>query len=76
MTFLKNTEGVLSQSKKSQTNAQKNQKRQMPKMDETEYLFSSKANKTRLLKSLENADKGKNLIEINIKDIKKQLKIK
>jgi hypothetical protein len=45
-------------------------------MDETEYLFSSKANKTRLLKSLENADKNKNLIEINLKDLKKQLGVK
>jgi hypothetical protein len=54
----------------------KNQKKQIPKMDETEYLFSSKANKTRLLKSLDNVDKGKNLIAINLKDLKKQLGIK
>jgi hypothetical protein len=52
------------------------QKKQIPKMDETEYLFSSEANKTRLLKSLDNADKGENLIEINLKDFKKQLILK
>jgi hypothetical protein len=52
------------------------QKKQLPKMDETEYLFSSEANKTRLLKSLENADNNKNLIAINLKDLKKQLSIK
>lgn len=52
------------------------QKKQIPKMDETEYLFSSEANKTRLLKSLENADNNKNLIAINLKDLKKQLGIK
>ncbi len=45
------------------------------KMDETDYLFSSQANKTRLLKSLENADKGENLTEINLTDFKKQLGI-
>jgi hypothetical protein len=42
-------------------------------MDETDYLFSTQANKTRLLKSLENADKGENLTEINLVDFKKQL---
>jgi hypothetical protein len=42
-------------------------------MDETDYLFSSQTNKTRLLKSLENADKGENLTEINLDDFKKQL---
>jgi hypothetical protein len=52
------------------------QKKQLPKMDETEYLFSSEANKTRLLKSLKNADNNKNLIAINLKDLKKQLSIK
>jgi hypothetical protein len=56
--------------------SKKIQKKQIPKMDETEYLFSSEANKTRLLKSLENADKGENLIEINLKDLKKQLSVK
>jgi hypothetical protein len=44
-------------------------------MDETDYLFSSQTNKTRLLKSLENADKGENLTEINLDDFKKQLGI-
>jgi hypothetical protein len=42
-------------------------------MDETDYLFSTQANKIRLLKSLENADKGENLTEINLVDFKKQL---
>ena len=44
-------------------------------MDETDYLFSTEANKKRLLKSLENADKGENLTEINLVDFKKQLGI-
>lgn len=44
-------------------------------MDETDYLFSSQANKTRLLKSIENVDKGENLTEINLDDFKKQLGI-
>jgi hypothetical protein len=51
-------------------------KKQIRKMDETEYLFSTEANKTRLLKSLENADKSENLTEINLKDFKKQLSVK
>ena len=42
-------------------------------MDATDYLFSTQANKTRLLKSLENADKGEHLTEINLTDLKKQL---
>lgn len=42
-------------------------------MDATDYLFSTQANKTRLLKALENADKGENLTEINLNDFKKQL---
>ena len=42
-------------------------------MDATDYLFSTQANKNRLLKALENADKGENLTEINLNDFKKQL---
>jgi hypothetical protein len=42
-------------------------------MDATDYLFSTQTNKTRLLKALENADKGENLTEINLADFKKQL---
>jgi hypothetical protein len=42
-------------------------------MDATDYLFSSQTNKARLLKALENADKGENLTEINLNDFKKQL---
>lgn len=42
-------------------------------MDATDYLFSTQANKTRLLKAIENADKGENLTEINLTDFKKQL---
>ena len=48
----------------------------LKEMDETEYLFSNQANKTRLLKALENADKGENLTEINLDDFKEQLGIK
>jgi hypothetical protein len=42
-------------------------------MDASDYLFSSQTNKMRLLKALENADKGENLIEIDLDDLKKQL---
>ena len=42
-------------------------------MDATDYLFSTEANKMRLLKAIENADKGENLTEINLTDFKKQL---
>jgi hypothetical protein len=42
-------------------------------MDATDYLFSSQTNKARLLKALENADKGENLTEINLSDFKEQL---
>ena len=42
-------------------------------MDATDYLFSTEANKARLLKAIENADKGENLTEINLADFKKQL---
>jgi hypothetical protein len=42
-------------------------------MDATDYLFSSQTNKARLLKALENADKGENLTEINLNDFKEQL---
>lgn len=37
--------------------------------DETEYLFSSEANKKRLLESLQNAKEGKNLIDVDIEDL-------
>jgi hypothetical protein len=42
-------------------------------MDATDYLFSTEANKTRLLKALENADKGEHLTEIKLADFKKHL---
>lgn len=42
-------------------------------MDATDYLFSTQTNKARLLKALENADKGENLTEINLNDFKEQL---
>ena len=38
--------------------------------DETEYLLKSDANKKRLLKSVKNIRKGKNLTEVNLKDLK------
>jgi hypothetical protein len=44
-------------------------------MDATDYLFSSQANKFRLLKAIENADKGESLTEIGLDDLKKQLNI-
>jgi hypothetical protein len=42
-------------------------------MDATDYLFSTQANKTRLLKALENADKEENLTEMKLQDYKNQL---
>jgi hypothetical protein len=44
-------------------------------MDATDYLFSSQANKTRLLKAIENVDKAENLTEIGLDDLKKQLNV-
>jgi hypothetical protein len=41
-------------------------------LDETDYLFSTKVNKNRLQKSINNADKGKNLTDFDIKNFKKQ----
>ncbi len=35
-------------------------------MDEDTYLFSSKKNKERLIKSLDNIEKGENLIELDL----------
>ena len=42
-------------------------------MDTTDYLFSTEANKARLLKALDNADRGENLTEIDLTDFKKRL---
>ncbi len=42
-------------------------------MDETDYLFSTETNKKRLLNSIENADKGENLTEVNLDSLKEQL---
>jgi antitoxin YefM len=38
-------------------------------VDETAYLLQSKANKERLLKAVENVEKGENLIETRIGDL-------
>ena len=44
-------------------------------IDETEYLLHSKTNRDRLLKSLDNIKKGKNIVEFNsIEDLKKAVK--
>jgi antitoxin YefM len=40
-------------------------------MDETEYLMSSPANKKRLLKAIENIEKGEGLIEMDMDALKK-----
>jgi predicted transposase YbfD/YdcC len=45
------------------------------KMDTTDYLFSSQANKKRLLQAIENADTGENLTEIGLDDLKKQFSL-
>lgn len=38
-------------------------------VDETAYLFQSEANKERLLKAIENVEKGENLTEVPIGDL-------
>lgn len=38
-------------------------------VDETAYLLQSKANRERLLKAVENVEKGENLIETRIGDL-------
>lgn len=38
-------------------------------IDETAYLLRSEPNKKRLLKAVENAEKGENLVEIQIGDL-------
>jgi antitoxin YefM len=38
-------------------------------VDETAYLLRSKANKERLLKAVENVEKGENLVETRIGDL-------
>jgi antitoxin YefM len=38
-------------------------------VDETAYLFRSEANKERLLKAVENVEKGEKLVEVRIGDI-------
>lgn len=38
--------------------------------DETDYLLKSEANKKRLLKSVKNIRSGKNLVEMNVKNLK------
>jgi hypothetical protein len=50
----------------------KNGKTANPEMDEDEYLFSSKKNKERLIKALDNIEKGENLVEIDLVEFEKQ----
>ena len=38
-------------------------------VDETAYLLRSEANKDRLLKAVENIEKGENLVEVQIGDL-------
>ena len=40
------------------------------KMDETTYLMQSKANHQRLMKAIKNVEEGKNLVEIDLNDLK------
>lgn len=37
--------------------------------DETAYLLQSEINKIKLLKAIENAKQGRNLVEVNIEDL-------
>ena len=39
--------------------------------DETEYLLQSKSNSRRLLQAVENINKGENLVEMSIEQLKK-----
>lgn len=41
-------------------------------MDEDDYLSSSKKNKERLLKAIDNAEKGKNLVEVDLDEFVKK----
>ncbi len=41
-------------------------------MDEDDYLFSSKKNKERLLKAIDNAEKGENLVEVDLDEFVKK----
>ena len=43
-------------------------------IDDTTYLLSSKKNKKRLLKSIEQVKTQTGLIEINLEDLKKMMK--
>ena len=38
-------------------------------VDETAYLLRSKANRERLLRAIENIEKGENLVEVRIGDL-------
>ncbi|MBE9166495.1 hypothetical protein IQ238_02725 [Pleurocapsales cyanobacterium LEGE 06147] len=38
-------------------------------VDETEYLFKSEANKTRLIEAKDNVDKKTNLVEVSLDDL-------
>jgi len=38
-------------------------------VDETAYLFRSEANRERLLKAIENVEKGENLVEVQLGDL-------
>ncbi|MES2518011.1 MAG: hypothetical protein V4585_07885 [Bacteroidota bacterium] len=43
---------------------------EVEEMDTTEYLLSNTANKTRLLKAVENAKQRKNLVNIDLEQLK------
>lgn len=38
-------------------------------VDETSYLFQSQANKERLLKAIQNVERGENLVEVNLEGL-------
>jgi antitoxin YefM len=42
-------------------------------IDETEYLMSSEANKERLQKAFKDFNKGENLVEVDLAELKSQL---
>lgn len=41
-------------------------------MDEDDYLFNNKKNKERLLTAIDNAEKGKNLVEVDLDEFVKK----
>jgi hypothetical protein len=50
----------------------KNEKSVEKTMDETEYLFSTEANKTHLVKAINHIENGGELVEVDLDQLKRQ----